>query len=99
MSGLRRRVHRYIRVQNAVREYRTEKKVSPAVSFGGMLFGNAGLVDFTSWQSAPNGTFADPVQDALYDSGPRPLVVSGELWAEVILLLDDCPMRTGAAKW
>ena len=35
--------------------------------------------------------FADPVQDALYDSGPRPLVVSGELWAEVILLLDDLP--------
>jgi len=59
------------------------------VSFDGMLFGNAGLVDFTSWQNAPNGTFADPVQDALYDSGPRNLVVSGELWAEVILLLED----------
>ena len=56
-----------------------------------MLFGKAGLVDFTSWQSTPNRTFADPVQDALYDSGPRPLVVSGELWAEVILLLDDLP--------
>ena len=50
-----------------------------------MLFGNPGLVDFTSWQSTPNGTFADPVQDALYDSGPRPLVVPGELWAEVSL--------------
>jgi hypothetical protein len=39
----------------------TEKKVSPEVSFGGMLFGNAGLVDFTSWQGTPNETFADPI--------------------------------------
>jgi hypothetical protein len=65
----------------------TEKKVSPEVSFGGMLFGNAGLVDFTRWQWTPNETFADPVQDAPYESGPCPLVVSGELWAQVIL----CP--------
>jgi hypothetical protein len=65
----------------------TEKKVSLEVSFGGMLFGNAGLVDFTSWQSATNGTFADPVQDALYDSGPRALVLSGEPGLRFIL----CP--------
>ena len=65
----------------------TQKKVSPEVSFGGMLFGNAGLVDFMSWQGTPHETFADPIQDALYDSGPCPLVVSGELWAKVIL----CP--------
>jgi hypothetical protein len=98
LSGLQRQVHRYLRAENAVHEHRTEKKVSPEVSFGGMLFGNAGLVDFTSRQSAPNGTFADPVQDVLYDSGPRPLVVSGELWAEVILLLEDRLCTTRIAK-
>lgn len=59
----------------------TEKKVSPEVSFGGMLFGNAGLVDFTSWQGNPDENFADPIRTALYDSGPCPLVVSSELWA------------------
>jgi hypothetical protein len=98
LSGLQRQVHRYLRAENAVHEHRTEKKVSPEVSFGGMLFGNAGLVDFTSGQSAPNETFADPVQDVLYDSGPRPLVVSGELWAEVILLLEDRLCTTRIAK-
>ena len=54
-----------------------------------MLFGNAGLVDFTSWQSPPNGIFAEPLHDALDDSGPRSLMVSGELWAEVTLMLDE----------
>lgn len=44
-----------------------------------MLFGNVGLVDFTSRQSTPDGTFAGQVQETLYDSGLRPLMVSGEL--------------------
>ncbi len=45
--------------ENMQHNHDTGKKNSPGVSFHCMLFGTAGLIDFTSWQRILKGIVAD----------------------------------------